>query len=288
MIDWTAIRTAYKVATLGTVSAAAEELGIHRASVVRHIDVAEEQLGQKIFIRNQRGYQPTEIGLDLIKMAGVAESQLNLLASKAQNHAGKLSGELVISSEEFHPSLILPSIERFQDLYPDVHLRLLSGEHAGQLEYGESHIVLQPVRMMNHPDYVVQELDAGEMRLYASKKYVQKYGTPKTEDDFKHHRFFKPAHPTAEVDFSVWLEETVPLENFYFCSNSFELSRHAIIAGITIGFIPSLLVSPGDELIQILPDKPAWKFPFWVVTHRDVHRSLKVQAFLNVLKESLQ
>ena len=81
MIDWTAIRTAYKVGKLGTISAAADELGIHRASIVRHINSVEEQLGQKIFIRNHRGYQPTEMGYELIEAVGKAESQLSLLIS---------------------------------------------------------------------------------------------------------------------------------------------------------------------------------------------------------------
>ena len=38
MDDWDQIRTAAQVARLGTVSAAAETLGVHRATVTRHID----------------------------------------------------------------------------------------------------------------------------------------------------------------------------------------------------------------------------------------------------------
>jgi len=77
MIDWTELRTAYKVSLLGTVSTAADELGIHRASVVRHIDSVEKQLGQKIFIRSNRGYQSTDNGAELFKVAELTESQLN-------------------------------------------------------------------------------------------------------------------------------------------------------------------------------------------------------------------
>ena len=43
MEKWAELRTAYQVAKLGTVSAAATALGFHRATVNRHIDVLEEE-----------------------------------------------------------------------------------------------------------------------------------------------------------------------------------------------------------------------------------------------------
>ena len=39
------IRTAYFIAKLGTVSAAADALGVHRATVMRRIDLLEAELG---------------------------------------------------------------------------------------------------------------------------------------------------------------------------------------------------------------------------------------------------
>jgi DNA-binding transcriptional LysR family regulator len=44
MDKWAELRTAYQVAKLGTVSAAATALGFHRATVNRHIDVLEKRL----------------------------------------------------------------------------------------------------------------------------------------------------------------------------------------------------------------------------------------------------
>ena len=288
MIDWTAIRTAYKVGKLGTISAAAEELGIHRASVVRHIDAVEEGLRQKIFIRNHRGYQPTEMGYELIETVGKAESQLNILVEKAHNKASKLSGELVICSGEFRSSLILPVVKRFQVLNPDVHLRLISGDNLGQLEFGESHIIIQALEADNHPDYVVQELIYGEIRLYASKQYIEQHGMPQREEDLKNHRFFKPPQSVIRPDFGAWLEKIVPEKNFYFTANSIELSEEAILAGLIVGFVPTLLADQHDELVPVLPKQPPWRYSFYVMTHRDIHHTPKVQAFLEVLKSSFQ
>ena len=43
MDNWNEIRTAYQVARLGTVTAAAKILGIHRATVIRHINTLEQR-----------------------------------------------------------------------------------------------------------------------------------------------------------------------------------------------------------------------------------------------------
>jgi len=271
MIDWTAIRTAYKVAKLGTISAASEELGIHRASVVRHIDAVEEQLGQKLFIRGQTGYKPTEMGFELIDMVGVAEFQLNMLVDKAQNQTKELTGELVISSDEFRHSLILPVVERFQSSHPGVRIQLISGE-------------IQALEAKNHPDYVVQEMIYGEIRLYANKKYIEKFGLPKTKGDLKNHRFFKPPKSVVRPDFGVWLENIVPEERFYLIANSFELSERAILEGLVMGFVPTLVAKQQENLVPVLPELPPWRYSFYVMTHRDIHHTPKIQTFLKILK----
>ena len=50
MENWDEVRTAFQVARIGTVSGAAEVLGVHHATVIRHIDALEDRLdGQFLF-----------------------------------------------------------------------------------------------------------------------------------------------------------------------------------------------------------------------------------------------
>ena len=62
MDNWDEIRTAYHVARAGTVSGAAADLGVHHATVIRHIDALEARLNVKLFQRHARGYTATEAG----------------------------------------------------------------------------------------------------------------------------------------------------------------------------------------------------------------------------------
>ena len=87
--NWDEIRTAYHVARLGTVSGAAEVLGVHHATVIRHIDALEERLGSKLFQRHARGYTATEAGNDLLLVAQTTDDQFTQLAGRIRGRDRK-------------------------------------------------------------------------------------------------------------------------------------------------------------------------------------------------------
>ena len=82
MENWDEVRTAYQVARMGTVSGAAEVLGVHHATVIRHIDAIEARLGVKLFQRHARGYTATEAGEDLLRVAQATDDQFSQLAGR--------------------------------------------------------------------------------------------------------------------------------------------------------------------------------------------------------------
>ncbi len=66
----TGTKSARRIRSRGwaTVSGAAEVLGVHHATVIRHIDALEQRLGVKLFQRHARGYTATEAGQDLLQV----------------------------------------------------------------------------------------------------------------------------------------------------------------------------------------------------------------------------
>ncbi len=58
----------------------------------------------------------------------------------------------------------------------------------------------------------------------------------------------------------------------------------ALRAGAGIGFQPVYQAVQDPDLVEILPPRPEWDAPLWLVTHVDLHRTLKVQRFLSALK----
>jgi DNA-binding transcriptional LysR family regulator len=60
----------------------------------------------------------------------------------------------------------------------------------------------------------------------------------------------------------------------------------AVMQGAGIGFMSLFEAAGNPELVEVLPPRPEWDAPLWLVSHVDLHRTRKVQALLAHLKEA--
>ena len=282
--NWDEVRTAYQVARMGTVSGAAEVLGVHHATVIRHIDSIEARLGVKLFQRHARGYTPTEAGEDLLRVAQATEDQFNQLVGRMKGRGDDVAGELVVTSLSSLAPLVVPALSEFQKLHPSLIVRYLTGDRLFRLEYGEAHVAIRAGAAPDQPDNVVQPFWTQQMGLYASKDYIASHGVPSGIEDFANHYFVGNDDENSRAPFSRWLRENVPEKAITFrCSNNFTM-RQAVLAGAGIGFMERWEAARNPDLQEVIDSLPEWSGKLWLVTHVDLHRTTKVQAFLTFLK----
>lgn len=285
MDNWDEVRTAYQVARLGTVSGAAEVLGVHHATVIRHIDAIEGRLGAKLFQRHARGYTATEAGLDLLRVATATDDQLSQLVGRIKGSGAQVSGDLVVTSLDSVAPFIATILADFQQAHPDVAVRYVTGERLFRLEYGEAHVAIRAGAAPEQPDNVVQALKPFEMALYASDSYVAARGTPAGVDDYANHRFIGPEDRDSRAPFAQWMASHVPDRAVTFRCNDTRATRAAVCAGAGIGFLSVADASRLKGITEIHGPRPEWSSPLWLVTHVDLHRTTKVQALLSFIKD---
>jgi DNA-binding transcriptional LysR family regulator len=286
MENWDEIRTAFQVARLGTVSGAAEVLGVHHATVIRHIDALERRLGARLFQRHARGYTPTEAGRDLLAVAQTTEEQFAHLASRIKGQGETVSGELVVTSIAGLADLLTPVIASFQVAWPEVRVRFLTDARVFRLDYGEAHVAIRAGAGPEEPDNVVQPLAQVRTGLYAAGSYVRRFGVPGSEAEFAGHRFVCTDNPETRAPFYRWLRATVQPEQIVFAASEPAALEAAICEGAGIGFISTYRAAGHADLVEVLPPRADWDGPLRIVTHVDLHRTRKVQAFLTHLKEA--
>ena len=284
MDNWDEIRTAYQVARNGTVSGAAEALGVHHATVIRHIDALEERMGVKLFQRHARGYTATEAGLDLLQVAQATDDQFTQLAGRIKGQGEGVSGDLVVTSLSAQAKILTPAIVSFQREYPDVRVRYLTGDRLFRLEYGEAHVAIRAGVKPDQPDNVVQPFFWMGVELAVSDAYIAQYGAPKDEADLVNHRFVASDDTNSRAPFEKWLRSIVPDKCISYRTTDYRNMTEAVIAGAGIGFVPDFEVKKRDDLYPVMPSRDEWRAPMWLVTHVDLHRTAKVQAFLAHLK----
>lgn len=281
MDNWDELRTAYEVARHGTVSGAASALGVHHATVIRHVDALEARLGVKLFQRHARGYTPTEAGEDLARVAGASDEQFAQLAARISGQGGAVTGELVVTTLASLAPLIVPVLGGFLQAHPGVRLRLRTGRRLFRLEYGEAHVAIRAGGPPAEPDNVAQPLAELPHAPFASQDYIAARGTP--GPDFAGHDFVGPDDEATGSPLLRWTVANIPREHITFRADDDTALEAAVRSGLAIGFLP---VEMAQGLVQLAEPRPEWEVRLWLVTHVDLHRSAKVQALTRHLKDA--
>jgi DNA-binding transcriptional LysR family regulator len=281
---WNEIQSAAEVARLGTISGAAEALGVHRATVHRHIETLESDLGAKLFQRHARGYVATELGSELLRIANATSEQMDQLRVQAEGSSSQISGDIVITAIDVVAPSIMPVIQKFKERYPAMRTVFQSSQSLAKLEYGEAHVAFRVGPKPSDPDNVVRHYQTIQMGLYASKSYVARAGLPDFGSDLRGHDFVSVSGASERAPFSKWYSDLLPVERITFVANQLHAMHAAIRAGIGIGFAP--VTDRDADLVPVGSPNPDWQTSVWIVTHVDLHRSAKVQAFLNALRTS--
>ncbi|MBX5139928.1 LysR family transcriptional regulator [Rhizobium lentis] len=116
------LRALEAVGRLGSLQAAADELGVSVGAVSQQVIKAEAQLGQVIFARTARGMIATEAGRPVLAALDEGFARLSAAVSIASHKDDKI---LTISvAPVFAARWLVCRLDRFADRHPDIKLRL--------------------------------------------------------------------------------------------------------------------------------------------------------------------
>ncbi|MEP5760146.1 MAG: LysR family transcriptional regulator, partial [Litoreibacter sp.] len=262
-----------------------DALGVHHATVIRHIDSLEDRLGVKLFQRHARGYSSTEAGQDLLQVAQATDDQFSQLVSRIKGRGDEVSGELVVTSITPVSPRLTQLLAKFKRQHPNIMVRLLTGEEVLRLEYGEAHVAVRAGGKPDNPDNVVQPFGHLPIAPYASEDYIARNGRPESLEDLAGHAFVGYDDFQSRAPFVQWLMERVSPDQVVFRATDHRIIADAVSTGVGIGFMSVWASERYSNVTQLFPPQDNWVAPLWLVTHVDLHRTTKVQAFLNFLKE---
>jgi DNA-binding transcriptional LysR family regulator len=280
---WTELRTALTLARIGTVSGAADALGVHRATVNRHVDTLEGAFGAPLFQRHARGYALTDAGLDMLEVAGRADEMFADLAGRARGKAGQLSGSLIVTALSGVAALVMPAIRDFHSAHPQIALEFVAGAQLARLEHGEAHVAIRAGAKPEVPDYVVTLFRRLRFGLYASQSYIDRAGRP-APDNLDGHRFIGSVAVPRPVPYADWMKANVTPGALALHTTDQQVLHSAVCEGLGLGFLAEHDACVRPDLVEVIPPGEAWSIALWVVTHVDLHRTAKVQAFLEHLR----
>ncbi|KAA9001865.1 LysR family transcriptional regulator [Affinibrenneria salicis] len=115
---------------------AAERLRISQPPLSQQIHILEEQIGARLFERNNRNVRLTPAGAMFLKEAWAIIAQVNQAADRAARIQRGEVGELTIGFTSSAPfiKVVSRSLLTFRQRYPEVHIRMLEINTKQQIE----------------------------------------------------------------------------------------------------------------------------------------------------------
>ena len=193
-----ALRYFSKVVETGSFTRAAEAFSVPPSSLSRRIADLEKTLGANLLKRSTRVVQVTEIGQIYFKQVQDILTQLEQSDETVRSYQAKPTGFLRISSlVSFGERLLLPVLDEFKTLYPDIILDVSLSDELSSLSRDEVDIAIRGGYAPNERVQAVRLMD-NEFILMAASSYLAAEGTPVHATEIKQHQglFFRtPAGP---------------------------------------------------------------------------------------------
>lgn len=107
---------------LGSLRAAAEELGVSIGAVSQHVIRCEKQLGSAVFTRTAHGVVPTPFGRAILERLSEGFGKLDEAVALSRRHADTI---LTISvAPVFASKWLVPRLARYSRRHPEIQVRL--------------------------------------------------------------------------------------------------------------------------------------------------------------------
>lgn len=111
---------------LGSFTRAADEVALSQASVSRRIRELESDLGVSLFTRRRHDVVPTPEGEMLAASVHLTLRELASTATRLRSTGASSNSFTIFSDISLGAVLVAPIVSQFQQLYPDINIRVLS------------------------------------------------------------------------------------------------------------------------------------------------------------------
>jgi DNA-binding transcriptional LysR family regulator len=239
-----------------SLSRAAAELGVPRATISRRLARLEENLGVRLLRRTTRSLVLTDAGEAFLRHARIVLEAVEQAEESVRRTDDLVRGELRVSIPPISSPSFYAMLCDFARQHPEVRLSVHSSSRIVDLKRDGYDVALRASSDFE-PGLVARVLARDPIIAVASPAYIAEKGEPKSVRELRKHRLLL-GFARGELPQSQWPRTgggTIHVEGT-FCSNDVGLLEEAARQGLGIAMLPRLLASWGmerGELVHVLP-----------------------------------
>lgn len=276
------------VAERASFSAAADALGMSRATVGAQVRSLETRLGVRLLQRSTRHVALTEAGAAYREAVAGIPGQVREAERAATALQNEAVGRLRITAPpDLGPDHLAPAIVRYLAANAGVSIDLTLSTDAVDLVGGGYDLAIRGALAVE-PTLVTRQIGWSPIIVCASPDYLARNGTPRCPQDLGLHSCLH----FSELRWGrVWQftrdgeTVSVPIQPRLECNNGPTLLA-AAISGAGIALEPAFVVGPAirsGALVPILTDWPLPGIPLHAAYPAQRHIARKVRGFVDLL-----
>src|SRR5271154_1985870 len=286
-LDWDNLRYFLAVARAGKLTAAARRLGQDHTTVGRRIASLESAFRSKLFERRPEGYRLTETGQRLYENVKTLESSVWEIQRDLAGQTQQVEGVVRIGAPDDFGNLFLAKhIGELQGLHPGLKIELITLPYTLSVSKREADISIG-VERPAEGRLSVRRLTDFEMRLYATRDYIDTHGPIDQPSDLARQTWIGPVSDfdaTTLMDAATELDCTPTLR---FACSSFAGQFAAAINGAGVVMLPRYVADQERSLAPVLPDIVKAMRAYHMVVHADLRDLPRVRAVTNYIGQKV-
>ena len=286
--DWSDLVFFLELARHGRLVPAAKRLRADHTTVSRRIAELERALHCKLFDRNPNGFILTDAGQKLFTYAEAIESKALAIAENVGGIATEPSGRVRVATMEGIGSFYLaPRFAKLRESFPEIRVELVTERHLINLTKREADISLSFSQLLA-PRLISERIGTFQLRLYASRPYIQRHGLPSSVAELDQHDFVDYVDDCVAIPEVRWLHDVLIPSRVAFESSSMIAQQNAAASGLGMVLLPSFSAALDSRLIPVLVDDVSVSRAIWLTVHEDHQYLSRIKAVKRFIKASIQ
>lgn len=282
-MDWNDLRLFLAVARLGSIRAAAAELGVNQSTVNRRMDVLEHDLNLVLFDRSTRGFVLTAQGSAMAEAAAPMQAQADRVRAEAERLRRTLTGRLKLTApHSVGVAFIAPIIEAFTARHPQVLVEYDGSERRYDIAAGEADIAFRSTFEAPGPALAFDLLAEQPWGVYCSRNFAARHGKPACLEDLGRFPVVALGGAVGGTPQHESFMRHVDPARISGVAASVPNMRNVLHSGLGVGVLPYLAADLEENLCLCFGPLPELTARMWLVTTHDARREPLVAAFVKI------
>jgi len=287
LTDWDAARVFLEVVRCGSFRSAAERLELSINVVRRRIDDFERQIGATLFTRDVHGTRLTDEGSLVVSAVERMEAASFDLLRAGSSVANTLSGEVRVAvTEGLGTFWLAPRLVEFQQSFPNILVDLHCAMRSADVSRHEADIAIHLTRPASL-DVKLIRLGRIHLMFFASQRYIDIFGAPRTAADLSRHRLVVQVADqiAAKEVFESWFPGQSLHDMLVMKTNVSSANYWAVANGAGVGVFPTYACALGGNIVplEVELNRP---FDIWLSYHPGSGRIPRVRRMIDWLVEA--